>query len=346
MCSAQASQRVALLVGVSEYGEGYQPLPGTATDLKRMRQVLENPEMGGFEVETLPNPDAQTLREAIEQFFSNRHKDDVLLFYFSGHGALDNATSSQFYLSTGLTRKASKRLVESSAVEAAWLQRHLVNSRSQQKVVILDCCFSGAAANLLQKGEGAVNLQQLEARGTVLLASCSAFEVSYQTKGGAGAGVAQSLYTQYLVEGIETGAARQGKQEWILAQDLHEYARRRFQTELAAAMEPQIIVEREGYGIPVARAPKGDPKVEYRQIVAEVLEENNGWIDELDRIHFDLARNELELSEDETQQILKEQQKPYFVYRQKKAAYRHAFEVALKQGYPLSEEAIAILDDY
>ncbi|MEO0407445.1 MAG: GUN4 domain-containing protein [Cyanobacteria bacterium P01_A01_bin.135] len=337
MCSAQASQRVALLVGVSEYGEGYPPLPGTATDLERMRSVLENPEMGGFEVETLTNPYAQTLREKMERFFGDRSKEDVLLFYFSGHGALDPYVGNQLYLSTRETRKVNKQLVESSAVESARLHHYLVNSKSQQKVVILDCCFSGAVANFLQKGEDTTNLQQLKARGTVLLASCSAFNESYQTKCGVGAGVAQSLYTQYLVEGIETGAARQGQREWILAQDLHEYARKRFQTERAAAMEPQIIVlKQEGYGIPVARAPKEDPKVAYRQIVVEVLEEDDGEVDELDRIHLGLVQDELQLSEEEAQQILNEQQKPYVIRREKRAIYRRAFEAALHPGGSLS----------
>jgi uncharacterized caspase-like protein len=298
-----------------------------------MQQVLQNPDMGGFSVEVLRDPEPQPFREAIERFFRGRHRDDVVLFYFSGHGALDNATSSQLYLSTRQTCKEAKQLVESSAVEAAWLHRHLVNSKSQQKIVILDCCFSGAVANLLTKGDEAVNLQQLEAKGTVVLASCNAFEVSYQTKGTAAeVDLAQSLYTRYLVEGIETGAARQGKHEWIYIQDLHDYAKRRFQTELAAATEPQIIVvDKEGYRIPIARAPKGDPKVEYRQIVAELLQENDGDIDELDQFRLNIEREKLDLSVEEMQQILAEQQKPYRIRKQKQAQYAHAFEIALKQ---------------
>ncbi|MGJ3249626.1 MAG: caspase, EACC1-associated type [Elainellaceae cyanobacterium] len=336
-----SGQRVALLVGVSEYGEGYDALPGTVTDLERMQHVLKNPDMGGFDVETLLNPNPQPLREAIERFFGGRKKEDVLLFYFSGHGSLDNATSSQLYLSTHQTRKESKRLVESSAVEAALLHRHLVHSKSQKKIVILDCCFSGAVANLLSKGDDPVNLQQLEAQGTVLLASCNAFEVSYQTKGAAAeVDIAQSLYTRYLVEGIETGAARQGKHEWIFTQDLHEYAKRRFQTELAAATEPQIIVfEKEGYRIPIARAPKGDPKVEYRQIVAEVLKENDGEINNLNRVRLDIEREALELSLEDAQQIIVEQQKPYEIRRQKRARYAEAFKAALTQGYPLTKNS-------
>ncbi|MEO0490643.1 MAG: caspase family protein, partial [Cyanobacteria bacterium J06659_2] len=285
------SGRYALLVGVSEYGPGYQSLPGTAIDIERLKQVLENPEMGSFTVDQVLNPEPQPLREKIETFFGGRSREDVLLFYFSGHGALDNATGSRLHLSTRQTRKNNQQFVESSAVEAAFLHRYLLSSRSHQKIVILDCCFSGAMANLLQKGEGSVNLQPLKAKGTVVLASCSAFDVSFQTKGGSATDVAQSLYTRYLLEGIETGAARQGRSEWIFTQDLHTYAQQRFQTELAAAVEPQIIVfEKEGYRIPIARAPKNDPKVDFRQTVVELLKENDGNLDDLDRFDLEIVR--------------------------------------------------------
>ena len=64
-----AGQRIALLVGVSEYGVGYQALPGVAQDLKQMQQVLQAPAMGGFQVDILSYPDPQPLWEAIERFF-------------------------------------------------------------------------------------------------------------------------------------------------------------------------------------------------------------------------------------------------------------------------------------
>ena len=220
--------RFALLVGVSEYGNGYESLPGSETDLAQMQQVLEDTNMGGFRVEKLLNPNPQALREKIENFFRDSIKsEDVLLFYFSGHGVLDRLTGSQLYLSTSETRKDGQQLVESSAVEAAFLHRHLANSESNQKIVILDCCFSGAVANLRQKGDSTVNLEPLKASGTAILASCSSFGVSYQTQTETVGSLSQSIYTRYLVEGISTGAARQSNNDWILTRDLHEYTKLR-----------------------------------------------------------------------------------------------------------------------
>jgi hypothetical protein len=40
--------KVALLVGVSEYEPGLNPLPGAVKDVDAVREVLLHPEMGGF----------------------------------------------------------------------------------------------------------------------------------------------------------------------------------------------------------------------------------------------------------------------------------------------------------
>lgn len=334
-----SSQRLALLVGISNYGVGYDPLPGCAEDVRRMQQVLQDEQMGGFTVETLFDPDPQHLREEIERFYARGSSSDVLLFYFSGHGDRDNATCSHLYLTTCHTRKESKRLVEASAVEATFLHRHLVNSRSKQKIVILDCCFSGAIAEVLKKGDESINLAALKAKGAVVLASCSAFEESYQTKGSAiDSSPAQSLYTRYLVEGIKTGAARQGNNEWIVANDLHEYAKQRFQTEFAAAVEPQIIVlEKEGYRIPIARAPKGDPAIAYAQFVAALLQETDGVIDDLDRHELDIKYDSLNLDPETAHQIEAEQLHPYQIRQAKHSQYCQALERATLRGYPFSD---------
>lgn len=47
------------------------------------------------------------------------------------------------------------------------------NSRSEQQVVILDCCFSGAfATGMTAKSDGTVNIQtQLGGKGRAVLAS-------------------------------------------------------------------------------------------------------------------------------------------------------------------------------
>jgi uncharacterized caspase-like protein len=81
--------KVALLIGVSEYEPGLNPLPASVKDIQAIAKVLHNPEMGGFaeaDIQKLENPDPQTMQEAIEGLFSDRHKDDLAIVYFSGHG--------------------------------------------------------------------------------------------------------------------------------------------------------------------------------------------------------------------------------------------------------------------
>jgi hypothetical protein len=55
-------KKIALLIGVSEYELGLNPLPGAVNDVDAMQRVLANPEMGGFaDIAVLKNPQRQDL---------------------------------------------------------------------------------------------------------------------------------------------------------------------------------------------------------------------------------------------------------------------------------------------
>jgi hypothetical protein len=63
--------KIALLIGVSEYGSGLNPLPGAVKDVEAVQQVLPPLEDSGFEeVKLLSNPNPPVMREAIETLFS------------------------------------------------------------------------------------------------------------------------------------------------------------------------------------------------------------------------------------------------------------------------------------
>ncbi|MEH2423701.1 MAG: caspase family protein [Nostoc sp.] len=85
--------KLALLIGVSVYEPGLNPLPSAVRDVEAVYEVLLHPEMGEFaasDVLRLKNPERQTVEMAIKTLFSNRHKDDLPLLYFSGHGIKDD----------------------------------------------------------------------------------------------------------------------------------------------------------------------------------------------------------------------------------------------------------------
>ncbi|AFZ01691.1 GTP-binding protein [Calothrix sp. PCC 6303] len=340
------NSRYALLIGVSEYGEGFENLPGSLRDVEEMQRVLEDSSKGNFQVDTLFNPQRLQMEETIEVFFRGRSKDDLLLFYFSGHGALGNDVSRELHLSTKGTRKEKERLVESSAVAASFLHRQMSISKSKRIIVILDCCFSGKFAFLLNKGEETVDFEILKAQGRVVLASSSSTQVSYQLPGTDEQQRPHlSIYTHYLIEGME-GAAQREKNEWILVQDLHDYTSRKIEIESQTATQPKIIIfDEQGYKLPITKAPKADPYVEYSQAVDQFLQELDkekefeGEIEaySFERECLDIKIETLNITLQKAQEIELEMLLPYKIRAAKSQRYIQAFTKALKKGYPLDD---------
>lgn len=200
--------KVALLIGVSEYEPGLNPLPAAVKDIEALHRVLQDPEIGGFdEVKVLANPDRQTMESEIETLFDGRTKDDLILLFFSGHGIKD-AAGTLYFASRNTRKNAKGDLSRSTAVETRFVHNVMNNSRAKRQAVILDCCFSGAFDPSLQaKDDSSFDLQgQLGAEGRVVLASSSSVQYSFAQKE-----ADLSIYTQYLVEGIETGEADHNK---------------------------------------------------------------------------------------------------------------------------------------
>lgn len=245
--------KVALLIGVSDYGPGFNWLPGATKDLEAMQRILQHPDMGAFtEVKTLKNPDPLTMQAAIAALFKDkvREQDDLALFFFSGHCVNDHY--NQLYFATRLTCKNPKgELVPSSAVPASFVQEIMSESCSRQQVVILDCCFSNAFANVWSD-ENYIPIdieKQLGGTGRVILtASNSTQEFFIPHKG-----FEISTYTSYLVEGIETGAADLDRDRFVSVGELHQYISEKLQG-TSAMIEPQIYTFEDSSNISLTKS--------------------------------------------------------------------------------------------
>ncbi|OLP19520.1 sulfatase-modifying factor protein [Leptolyngbya sp. 'hensonii'] len=340
--------KFALLIGVSEYEPGLHPLPGAALDMEAMQRVFIHPKMGEFpkdSVISLKNPQRQEMEEAIYRLFADRQKEDLLLFYFSGHGIKDE--TGRLYLATRGTRKENGSLVPPSAVAATYLHDRINSSRSQRQVLILDCCFSGAIAHgMTVKDDGTIDLQaQLGGRGRAILTSSTAAEYSFGAEGADPASPGLSVYTRYLVEGIETGAADRDGDGAIAVEELHDYAARRVK-EAAPAMTPKIYPVEEGYRIILARSPKDDPRLKYRKEFQARVEAGQGQISGFARRLLTGKRQEWGLPEAEAQAIEAEVLQPYEEYKRKLQDYEQALEDEIAKGYPFSPATQNDLKDY
>ncbi|MGF1936979.1 MAG: caspase, EACC1-associated type [Nostoc sp. ChiQUE02] len=336
--------KFALLIGVSEYDhqdEDLKPLSAAVKDVEAMQRVLVNPEMGDFavaDITVLKNPQKQEIEEAIENLFNNRHKDDLLLFYFSGHGIKDDR--GQLYLSTRATKKLNGKLAKSSAVAASFLHNNINDSRSQRQVLILDCCFSGAVAQGMNvKGVSIINVQdQLGGKGTAILTSSTSTQYSFEQEGSE-----LSIYTRYLVEGIETGAADKDTDGWISIDELHEYASTKVQ-EAAPAMTPKFYPVEEGHKILLAKSPKDDPKLKYRKEVESRINLGNFSIPA--RRLLNSLRLQLNLTPEVADAIEAEVQQPYREYQHKLEEYEATLVEAIAAEAKLSETTLNDLRDY
>jgi hypothetical protein len=181
--------RKALIVGIDNYLS--LPLNGCVNDANAIANTLETNGDGSpnFSVKLITSPSVDvtrsSLKEAIEQLFSG--ESDMVLLYFSGHG---------FIKSTGgyLVTMDAKRYDEGVSMDEIL---SLANqSKAKNKVIILDCCYSGALGSPSIAGN---NLAQLSEGLSVLTASRdseSAMEVD-------GSGV----FTSLVVDALKGGAA-------------------------------------------------------------------------------------------------------------------------------------------
>lgn len=176
--------KLALLIGVSEYPSGLNPLPAATKDVEAVQRVLLHRDIGNFDsVQPLINPEPMAMQEAIENLFSDRQRDDLVMLFFSGHGVKDS--SGRLYFATRLTRKTPQgELVRATAVPANFVHDIMGNSRSRHQVIILDCCFSGAfAENLLARDDGSVDVKtQLGGEGRAVLTSSTSTQYSFEQK--------------------------------------------------------------------------------------------------------------------------------------------------------------------
>ncbi len=179
----------ALIVGIDDYPSS--PLNGCVNDANAIANTLESNGDGSpnFGVKLITSPSIEVtrpvLREAIDELFSG--ETDMALLYFSGHG---------FIKSTGgylVTRDASRYDEGVSMDEILNLANQ---SKAKNKVIIFDCCHSGALGSPNVIGN---NLAQLSEGLSVLTASRdseSALEIN-------GSGV----FTSLVVDALKGGAA-------------------------------------------------------------------------------------------------------------------------------------------
>jgi uncharacterized caspase-like protein len=135
------SPKKALIIGVSDY-KNLQSLRFCENDSKEMSSLLHSL---GYQINGTLSGDVKwhEMRDSIYEFFGNSntiHHKDVLMFYYSGHGVPD--VSGDVYLSPS---EIDPYLPSKRGFSFEELTKLIQNCVAGTKIIIIDCCYSGAA---------------------------------------------------------------------------------------------------------------------------------------------------------------------------------------------------------
>ncbi len=220
------NRRFALVIGNSNYRDERLPnLESAAVDAERFAKVLSDPNLGAFtEVETVINKTHDVIENAIEKFFKNKLREDLLLLYFSGHGI--KSQNGQLFLAA---QNTSSDLLRSTGVAASFIKENMGESNSQRQVLILDCCYGGAIVegaksdSAVGQAMNSIPSFQPSGFGKIIITASEAMQYAFDGKHVEGQ-TQNSLFTWYLIEGLQTGSADSDSDGLVDVNELYQYA--------------------------------------------------------------------------------------------------------------------------
>ncbi|AKX34659.1 peptidase [Spiroplasma litorale] len=185
--------RKALIVGINDY-KHVNPLKECINDAKKIAELLKKnfDNSRNFDVELITNSNELTvskLSDKINELFAG--DSDVALFYFSGHGFIDY-NSDKSYLCTYETDENNHGL------EMGVVENIISKSNAKNKIVFLDCCYSGMMGNT--RNENGIAKSSILYDNTTYLTASKKDETSVETKEG-------GIFTNLLVEALSGSAS-------------------------------------------------------------------------------------------------------------------------------------------
>lgn len=178
--------RKALVVGIDNYSQC--PLRGCCNDADEVAKLLSCNDDGSpnFAVKLQKNISTKAiLRKHIEECFSG--DADVALFYYSGHGHIDNVGG---YLVTPDFTNYDYGVSLQDVLNIANA------SRCKDKIIILDSCHSGFMGSISTAGQSTAVINE----GVTILTASRSIEASVEING-------HGLFTSLLIEALCGSAA-------------------------------------------------------------------------------------------------------------------------------------------
>jgi Caspase domain len=209
--------RYAILIGnrYHPFDEHLVDLGAPERDVDGMADVLGNPQIGRFDdVRRLKTMSHRDILDEVQRVFLQAQKDDLVLFYFSGHGLFDE--QGHLHLAVMNTQSSLLRV---TSLPLETIKEMIDACRSVRIVLILDCCFSGIREPHIDLEVFAHYMQLVSSgRGKYIMTSSPHHYDPQEKNAGA-----YSPFTQHLIDGLQTGLADINREGTITVDHLYHY---------------------------------------------------------------------------------------------------------------------------
>ncbi|HKK73955.1 MAG TPA: caspase family protein [Saprospiraceae bacterium] len=220
----------AVIVGAAQYTH-MRALRYTDDDAYQLYAHLKSPQGGALKDQQLRLlvDEAATrvgILQAMRQTFQQADENDVVIFYFSGHGIKDAFLPIDYDGSNNLLLHQE-------------IRKEIERSRAKHKLVIGDACHSGGLAFRNTSAQEALRryydaFEQTNG-GLALLMSSKGIEYSIEDKG-----LRSGVFSYYLIKGLK-GAADNDASGIVSVDEIYQYVYRNVRSYTGSVQTPQLF---------------------------------------------------------------------------------------------------------
>jgi hypothetical protein len=221
--------RYALLVfneAMAPRGTKWQSLDAKLLEAfeSKIKRILNCPheDYDKFKIDIAFSLTSKTAKEKIERFFSRKYEEeDLVLFYYLGHALKDEERPIAFLFKDSFEKKSKDKSIYSPDIKInktlsiADLEAQIKNTSAKKIILILDCCYSGVAAEEIKL--------TVAGKSIFIMSSVTDANVAVvHTQGDIGSGA----FSLGFLDGIDSGQAAKELTGRITIGDAFSYARK------------------------------------------------------------------------------------------------------------------------
>jgi hypothetical protein len=166
-------QKYALVVGISRFKNGINPLQYASKDAFDFYNYLVNPEGGNFRKENVillrdGYATRNAIKDAMDRIKRSAKENDLVVLYLSSHGTPPDKFGGVYIVTYDSEVKPRQRIWETSITEDM-LRDFIQGVKAKRLIVVMDACYSNGAytqiAGFLPSGSKSLGITEEEGYG-------------------------------------------------------------------------------------------------------------------------------------------------------------------------------------